>query len=414
VSEVIEAHDQGVDFDFFSPELNGPQLWDAVIDLQRRGPLVRVNNYGGYWAATTHDMVRRIAQDWQTFSSAEGVALQRASAEQMPWIMPVEFDPPRQRTYRQEVNPHLTAKEMARLEEGIRAIADGLIDTFIERGSCDIAEDFAHKFPATVFIRLVLGADEEAVRELEPWVRAITFESDQAKRGEGIAQLRGWVEHVFADRAAAGTISPDVVQAVMGLGHTGVDFTDGELHTGLEILVLGGTATSADLIGSIVCILSRDTDLQERVRNQLGLIPALIEETLRLEPPLTVVFRTATRDVTIAGQKIKKGEKVGLFFGAANRDPELFEHPLDVDIERAQNPHLTFGAGVHRCIGSHLARLQVKVAAEQLVKRLSPFRIPDGSRVEYMTRQERGPAHVPLRFPPGPKLTEPGSAPLSQ
>jgi cytochrome P450 len=412
MSEITESrHDRAsgshqrdrVEFDFFSPDLNGPQLWDATLALQSRGPLVWVENYGGFWAATSHDLVRRIAQDWQTFSSAEGVAIQRASPEQMPWIMPVEFDPPRQRTYRKEVNPHLTSSVVSELEEGIRGVADGLIDTFIERGSCDLAADFAHKFPATVFFRLVLGADDDAVRQLEPWVRAITFESDQAKRGEGIRHLRTWVAELFEARAQQAE-TPDVVQAVMGLRHTGVNFTDEELQTGLEILVLGGTATSADLIGAIVCILSRDPDLQARVRNDPGLVPALIEEVLRLEPPLTVVFRTATRDTTIAGHDIKKGQKVGLFFGAANRDPTKFEHPLAVDIDRTQNPHLTFGAGVHRCVGSHLARLQVKVAIEQLVTRLSPFRIPDGATIEYMTRQERGPSSVPLEFPPGRTL----------
>lgn len=396
-------NDSGVDFDFYSPDLNGPQLWDAIRALQGHGPLVWVRNHGGFWAATTHDMVRRIAQDWQTFSSAAGIALQRPSPEQMPWIMPVEFDPPRQRTYRQEVNPHLTSKEISKLEDGIRGVADHFIDAFIERGSCDLAADFAHKFPGTVLLRLLLGANDEDIQHIEPWVRAITFESDLAKRGEGVAHLRSWVAQVLAAREN-GPDTADVVDAVMRLPRTGVDFSEEELHTGLEILVLGGTATSADLIGAIVCILSGDLDLQRRLRHDLALVPALIEEALRLEPPLTVVFRTAARDVMIAGKAIKKGQKVGLFFGAANRDPALFECPYEVDIDRTHNPHLTFGTGVHRCVGSHLARLQVKVAVEQLLTRLSPFHIPDGAHVEYMTRQERGPSSVPLEFPPGPRL----------
>jgi cytochrome P450 len=411
VSEVLESrHDRsgrdsrdGVDFDLFSPNLNGPQYWDAIGELQRRGPLVWVKNYGGFWAATSHDTVRQIAQDWQTFSSAQGIALQRPSPEQMPWIMPVEFDPPRQRTYRKEVNPHLTHRAMSALEDGIRAIADDLVDRFVERGRCDIAEEFARKFPGTVFFRLLVGADDDDIRRLEPWARIISFDADLARRGAAIGHLRAWVAGVFAARPAQPN-SPDVVQAVAHLRDTGVDFTEEELYTGLEVLALGGIGTSADLIGAIICILSRDPDLQERVRNDLGLVPALIEEALRLEPPLTVAFRTATCDVTIAGQDVKKGQKVGLFFGAANRDPAVFDHPHEVDIDRTQNPHLTFSAGVHRCIGSNLARLQVKVATERLLTRLSPFRIPDGERVEYMTRQERGPSSVPLEFPPGKKL----------
>jgi cytochrome P450 len=292
---------------------------------------------------------------------------------------------------------------MSGLEDGMRVIADDLIDGFVERGRCDIAEEFARKFPGTVFFHLVVGADDDDVRRLEPLARIIGFDADLAKRGEAIGHLRRWVAGVFAARA----FQPDssgVVQAVRCLRDTGVDFTDEELYTGFEILALGGLGTSADLIGGIVCILSRDPDLQQRVRSDLGLVPALIEEALRLEPPLTVAFRTATCDVTIAGHDVKKGEKVGLFFGAANRDPAVFDHPHQVDVDRTQNPHLTFSAGVHRCIGSNLARLQVKVATERLLTRLSPFRIPDGERVEYMTRQERGPSSVPLEFPPGKKL----------
>jgi cytochrome P450 len=413
MAEVIESgHDQsetgtesldGVDFDLFSPDLNGPQYWDAIGELQSRGPLVWVKNYGGFWAATSHDMVRRIAQDWQTFSSAQGVSLQRPSPEQMPWLMPVEFDPPRQRTYRKEVNPHLTQKAMSAFEAGIRAIADDLIDGFIERGSCDITEEFARKFPGTVFFQLLVGADKDDLRRLEPWARIISFDDDPVKKGEAIGHLRAWVAGFVAARASRPT-SPDVVQAVVCLGDTGVDFTEEELYSALELLALGGIGTSADLIGAIVCILSRDPDLQARVRNDLGLVPGLIEEALRLEPPLTVAFRTATCDVTVAGQDIKKGQKVGLFFGAANRDPAEFDHPQEVDIDRAPNPHLTFSAGVHRCIGSNLARLQVRVAVEQLLTRLSPFRIPGGARVEYMTRQERGPSSVPVEFPPGKTL----------
>ena len=101
-------------------------------------------------------------------------------------------------------------------------------------------------------------------------------------------------------------------------------------------------------------ILCEHPDLQERVRDDLSFVPALIEESLRLEPPLPLMFRTARRDVELAGQQIKAGDKVGMFFGAANRDPAVFERPEEVDIDRPHNRHLTFGGGPHRCIGSNL------------------------------------------------------------
>ena len=122
-----------------------------------------------------------------------------------------------------------------------------------------------------------------------------------------------------------------------------------------------------------------------------------------MEPPVTVMFRTATRDVEIGGQQVEKGDKVGLMFSAANHDPTVFDHPEEVDIDREPNAHLAFGLGVHRCIGSNLARLQVRVAVEQVLTRLSPFRMPDGGRVKYFGGAQRGPAYLPLEFTPGPK-----------
>jgi cytochrome P450 len=112
-------------------------------------------------------------------------------------------------------------------------------------------------------------------------------------------------------------------------------------------------------------------------------------------------FRTVHRDVEIAGQQLRRGDKVGMSFGAANRDPSVFDHPDQVDLDRPHYRHLSFGAGVHRCIGSNLARLQIRVAAEQLIDRLSPFWLPDGAQIEYSSRQARGPISIPLEFSPG-------------
>src|SRR5262245_32614985 len=171
----ISARRGAVSFDHVAPELAGPGFWGAVRDLQRHGPLVWVENYGGYWAATSYDVVLRMAQDWETVPSAQGGALQRPSPDVMPYIMPIDVDPPRQRAYRKKVNPHLVPKVVSGLEDGIRAIADELIDAFIEDGTCDIAEDFARKFPGTVFFRLVVQCDDGDFREVEPSARVLSF-----------------------------------------------------------------------------------------------------------------------------------------------------------------------------------------------------------------------------------------------
>jgi cytochrome P450 len=394
----------GARFDIYSPELLGSRYWDALRDLRGLGPLVWVDSVGGFWAALSHDLVRRLAQDWETFSSSLGVAIPRPTPEVQPWIMPIEKDPPRQQTFRREVNPHLTPAALARLQGSIRDIADELINGFVEQGSCDLSVDFARKLPGTVFFRLIIPEGEETLGGLEQWVRMLSFDPDVKRKAEAAAHIRDWAtgvleRHSSPESEAAG----DIVDAIIGLRENAADFTETELNTGVGLLAQGGIGTSAQLIGSIVNVLCEQEDLQARVRDDLRLVPNLVEEVLRTEPPVTVMFRTAMHDVEIAGQTILKGDKVGLFFAAANRDPDVFDRPDEVDIDRMANPHMAFGLGAHRCAGSNLARLQVRVAVEQLLTRLSPFHIPAGSSVEYMTASQRGPSSIPLEFAAGPR-----------
>jgi cytochrome P450 len=387
-----------VTFDYTSPEVRGPGYWDAVKVVQDHGPLTWVDSNGGFWAATSYDLVLRMAQDWETFSSGEGVALNRPGPDVVPYIMPIDVDPPRQRAYRKQLNPHFVPKILRRYEDAIGAVADELIDTFIERGGCDIAVDFARKFPGTVFFRMIVSCTDEDFRRVEPSARVVSFESDDPEKfARGAADLREWASGVLASRAAEAR-AYDVVDAVMHLRDNGEYFADHELLSGLQILAQGGIGTSASAIGVIMRVLAQQPELQDRVRQDPALVPALMEECLRLEPPVALMFRTVTRDIEIDGKPIKQGDKVGLFFGAANRDPAVFDRPDEVLIDRPHNRHLAFGAGPHRCIGSNLARLQIRLATERLLDRLPPFRLPDGAQVTYFSGQARGPASVPLEF----------------
>jgi cytochrome P450 len=393
-------------FDHLAPEIVGARYWDALRELASLGPLTWVESSGGYWAATSCDLVLRLAQDWETFTSAQGVSITRPGFDLMPQLVPIEIDPPRHRVYRRQVNPHLTVKALTELESGIQAIADELIDGFAGAGACDLAVDFARRLPGTVMFRLLFDATDDDFDIAEPAARALSFESDPYQSAAGARVLREWVAALFARRDAAPR-RDDVVTAVQylndGFSHSraaGEPFVDHEFLSGLQLLIQGGIGTSASAIGSTARILAEQPDLQARVRADPSLVPALVEECLRLETPLPLMFRTATKDVEIAGRHIQAGDKVGLFFGAANRDPDVFERPDEVILNRPHNRHLTFGAGPHRCVGSHLARLQIRVAVRRLLDRLGPFSIPADAEVTYFSLQARGPASVPLVFEP--------------
>lgn len=403
-----DAESAKAEFDYASPEIAGPQFWDAVDRLRELGPLVRVASNGGFWAVTSYDMNLRIAQDWRNFTSEQGVALTRPSFEAMPRLVPIELDPPRHRAFRREVNPALTVKAVSPLEDEIRAIADELIDGFIDRGSCDIAVDFARKFPGTVFFRLLVHSSDEEFAVAEQAARRISFEADDKEKfARSAAELRAWAGRVFDDHAAGRASGADLAEAVMRLADSGETWLDHERMSGLQILAQGGIGTSASAIGAVMVALSADSGLQARVRRDLSLVPGLVEEILRLEAPVPIMFRTARRDIEIDGQLIREGDKVCLIFGAAGRDPAVFDHPDQVDLDRPHCRHMTFGAGVHRCIGSNLARLQIRVAVEQLVTRLGEFGIPDGGEVTYSSRQSRGPVSIPLEFTVPPRHQTP-------
>jgi cytochrome P450 len=387
----------GVEFDHLSPEVAGPNYWHALRELAEHGPMTWVESNGGFWAATSYDTVLEVLQRWPAFTSTEGVSLTRPGFDTMPQLVPIELDPPRQRAYRAQVQPHLTSRSLAPLEPQIRAVADELVDTFVDRGRCDIAVDFARKFPGTVLFRLVFHATDEDFHVAEPAARLLSFSASQAETSSGAATLREWAAGFMASREGFPDVD-DVVNAVMHLNDTDEVFVDHELMSGLQLLIQGGIGTSASAIGVTVRVLCERPDLQQQVRADLSLVPALVEECLRLETPLPLMFRTASRDVEVAGEHVRAGDKVGVFLGAANRDPAVFERPDDVVLDRPHNRHLAFGAGPHRCAGSNLARLQIQIAIRCLIDRLGTFRLQDGQSVEYFSLQARGPSSVPVEF----------------
>ena len=228
-----------VTFDYTSPEIVGPQFWDAARGLRRHGPLVRVESSGGWWAATTFESCLRVAQDWETFSSAEGVALNRPGPDVMPYIMPLEVDPPRQRRYRHWVNPQLTIKAVADLEPAIRDITNEVIDAFAHNGSCDIVTEFTRRLPGTVLFRLLFHCSDDDFRTVHPWARMVSFSPDPAQIVRASAELRAWAERTLAARSAEARVD-DLVDVVLHLADAGLDLADADFLTALQIFIQGG------------------------------------------------------------------------------------------------------------------------------------------------------------------------------
>jgi cytochrome P450 len=196
----------------------------------------------------------------------------------------------------------------------------------------------------------------------------------------------------------------DVIDALLHGTVDGRPLTADEVSGAVRLLILGGFFTTNDAIGSAMMFLIERPDVQDRLRRDPSLIPKVFDETLRLEPPVVSLFRVCTRDVELGGRQLRKGDAVLIHFGGANRDPEEFDDPGELQFGRSPNRHLSFGGGPHRCIGSNVARLNLRIVFEEILSRLRNVRITEGDKPRYAPPSfARGPEYLPISFTPGPR-----------
>jgi cytochrome P450 len=192
----------------------------------------------------------------------------------------------------------------------------------------------------------------------------------------------------------------DVVDAVIGATIDGRPITDEEIYGTVQLLILGGLETTAGALGLAMVRLAREPRLQEKLRAEPALIPAAVEEFLRLDPSFVSVGRTAVRDAELGGQHVTAGDKVLIHWASANRDGAEFPDPDAFDLARERNRHLAFGAGPHRCVGSNLARMNMRIALAELLRRLDDIRLAGGPEIRYHAGLTRSPLRVPITFTP--------------
>jgi cytochrome P450 len=394
----------GEDFEFYDEHFDrvDPRetaLRDtAVKELATRCPIVHSDARDGYWVANEYRSVVSVFRDWETFSSRVERKVLKPPAGR-PTMPPIEVDPPIQRDYRKILNPYLTPRRVAPYEAGIRNLVTELIDGFIEDGACDLAVQFARPFPGRMLYRFLLGLDDTEVARVQEWTFQTVFAPEAAETAEAQRRWNEWVHEVVQKRRSEPR-QDDIIDGLLHGAVEGRPLTDEEISGCLEILILGGFGTTADSILYTMWRLAERPELRNRLRQHPEEIPNAIDEFLRFDPPVTGMDRFCARDSVINGQEIKKGERVWMFFAAANRDPNEFERPNEIDIDRERNRHLSFGLGTHRCVGSNVARLNLRVALEELLRRLSEFRVSEGQTPE---RTWRGISRLPLTFSPSPK-----------
>jgi cytochrome P450 len=369
-------------------------------DLRERCPVARTNAWGGFWAFTRYDDVAEAAADWRTYTTrVQNVVPKLAFTGRRP---PLHLDPPEHTDYRRAINPLLTKEKIDRLEPIVRRLTVELLDPMIARGLGNICDDFSAKLPIAVFAQWMnLPRDQIDMLRATGAAYAIAVQSFNGEMVKKTSlELYEMARGLIALRKAAPMeVDVDVTSALLAVRVEGQPLDD-EMIVGAvrQILVVGIIAPNV-MIGSISVHLSRNPDLQEKLRRNPDLIPAAIEEYLRLHTPYRGFARTPTRDIELHGVKIATDEPIALVYASANRDESVFPDADQFILDRPNiKDHLAFGRGPHSCPGIWLARLELRVAFEELLARTSHFEI-DGPITTTLC-PEIGALSVPLRLEP--------------
>jgi cytochrome P450 len=317
-------------------------------------------------------------------------------------LIPLSVDPPKHVKYRRILDPLFAPKHMALLDGEVAELVNQIMDGFASRGTLDFHEEFAVPLPCTVFLRLMgLPLDDLAMfLEMKDGIirpPGDTMEAQSPTRKRTADNIYAYFEKTLAERRRAPT--EDLLARIMRSEVDGVTLTDEEILDICFLFIIAGLDTVTDTLDCIFGHLSQNPEHRRQVATDETVIPSAIEELLRWESPVPAVPRVLAEDVEIAGCPMKAGEHVMLLIGAANTD--VAAHPgVDVvDLLRSPNPHLAFGGGVHRCLGSHLARVELRVAMREWHKRIPEYELVPGTVLEY-TEGLRSLHHLPLQFTP--------------
>jgi cytochrome P450 len=368
--------------------------------LQEQCPVHRsVGAFGGTGVMITrYDDVLNALKHPEVFSSKDVVAL-----GDFP-LIPLSVDPPDHAKYRRLLDPEFSPKRMAALEVEARKLVNEIIDGFADRGECDFHEDFATPLPSTIFLSL-LGTPQSDLPQFLRWrdetIRPVADTVEEANRIRFAAGQA--IESYFETALEEKRRNPDdrLLTRLVNAEIDGRPLTQAELLGTCHLLLLGGLDTVTATLDCMIVYLARHPERRQALVDDPSLVPAAVEELLRHQTPVMMVPRVMARDAEVGGVEIKAGDSATLMLGAANCDRDAFDHADDVDFGRQANRHLAFGGGPHRCLGSHLARLELRIAIEEFHARIPRYDIREGTEIHFSPGIRQA-DNLPLVFEPAP------------
>jgi cytochrome P450 len=366
---------------------------EVYASLRTGCPVFWTDAWGGYWVASRYQDVYDAGRDPDRFSSAAGVMIPEVGHGRP--LLPMEADAPDHLAYRELLLPRFAPAAVASLESDVREFAASLVDGVASRGSADLYETLAKPLPLLMITRL-LGIERDDL--FWEWVELLMYGRvdgvDAATILATAQALYGYLgEQLELRRQEPGD---DLLSLLLVGEVNGRPYTPDEILDLGFFLVIAGIENTAFSIRATLRHLAVSRDDRAALAADPGLISNLVEQSLRLYAPVTGLSRTATRDTDLGGQRIHTGDRVLLLFGSANRDETVFEDADDFHLDRRDGRHVAFGIGPHRCVGSHLARLEIRIAVEELLRRIPDFQLAGPDPGWYAA----GPLNVVWHAPP--------------
>jgi cytochrome P450 len=295
------------------------------------------------------------------------------------WIViPTEADPPIHTDYRKALNGHFSPQKMFALKDQVRERAQTLIAAFSTRGECDFIADFSERYPINIVLDL-LGLPQDRMAQFLVWEKEMLHTNDWQVRGNAVREVKTYLmEEIEARRREP---RDDYITKVLDFEIDGRKWNEDEVFGHCFNLYIGGLDTVTSLLGNIFNYLAQHPDKQNSLRDNPAQIVLAVEEFLRVFAPVTA-FRIASKEIELHGQKIMPGDYVAFSTPVVGHDPAYYPEPQEVRYDR-KAPHMSLGSGIHKCLGMHLARLEVQIAVEEFMVALPEFRIKDGFKVPY-------------------------------
>jgi cytochrome P450 len=403
MTQTAPVKDWAIDFDVLDPRYVADpfSIWD---DLRSSCPIAHTYRRVSSWLPTRYEDVTAIAHDIEHFSSLRVAVIPGGEEDESDaggpdleyGLPPISSDPPLHTWTRRLLLPWFSHKRVESYVPLTRALCQGLLKGFAHAGHADAAADYAQQIPVRVIAHL-LGVSTDMSDSFTLWVRDILeFADDPERRMRGAEGLLNYfVEQLEFRRHSPGD---DLISELLHTEMDGKPVEDGIILGMAALVLIAGVDTTWSAIGSSLWHLATHPEDLKRLAAEPELMPVAIEELLRAYSPVTMA-RLVTQDVDYGGCPMKEGDKVLMNFPAANRDPEVFEAPQTVMLDRAHNRHVAFGSGIHRCAGSNLARMELQVALEEWLGVIPQFSLEDGKEILWAGGQVRGPRILPVVFP---------------